>query len=744
MSFPKTAQLFSDATDKANFIALMKRQEGEFFEVKEGKLQTVSGFCNRYRYWKQEKWTKVADVVKDLMSKLDDEIAAKAAWGSPEWQAIRAELRPAFSKKGCMGRMASYIFDRKSIEGTNLDLMTLSDKYARVRIDVDETPCYVYVRQGNTDAQFVRPYHVELDLGTSRLNHTLLMLLDRKRGETFAVSEGKAPRLEKVVGCQNRVSYWWNKAAVQGQVSKLIDEVIGALDSSNGIFNDEKKLNVLRYTLQNGGSFTHLSQKVFKRGTIEEGSALEKALFPDLDEARQKFEGANKDNDAAGYEECFKRLSYTEFLFAQSLGIQLKSVSTGGTGGARYGYSRYGMSMPPIWVIKPSDEGPNGSMNPSTWQRVKSFFISQRTSLQDNSEACSEVDAAIIDRSLGTNLVPPTVRENVKSKAFYGKPIKECSLQMYVDGAKTLKDHLGIPTIMHMLPRFFLRWYYGRQAKKTELQALLPAALLERLSALNFATEDFDCHFDNALILNDSIPVKNCYAGFFGSGKNQTVLRGLFHQVNGVMLIKHDNGSSNPHSHPEFSYLHPVETHLSQRYRYLFEILPGCELTFSKETVDLLRGKEKAFLKGLEEKAKLALRSMTHPLEDKIFDDFWKNKVKDVRVLLFQDEGHKGASNRLVDYLVERTNDELLPEFQNSPQIRRYYAYHLDRIRKGVIARLESFEVLLHHLEKDKNNSIRDLLTGVRYESDFAAELKQPANKPLHDALVAAKAAATA
>lgn len=742
--FPETIEL-GDQVSNHNLWMLLKRRKGESFYIdSEGCLQTLSSLRDRaFFIWnKSDQQQKIQQAVTKTIQLFDTFLGPKLK--DPESQEIvkvyRHALKYFLNPKGTLGSLPSEVFDRGSInpEG-NIARLLMPEGSVKLKIGAGR-----YINYISSQLKTIQdlPFILDLTLDSDETNHNLNMLMRRGKGTIFALEEGKFIPVS---------GHFWNKDH-QDQIKEKITHVLLELEK-NLNKQDQKGQDVLKVLItelfQKEGCMTRLSASVLDRGAIKEGSEIEKTLNQDLSKAREElvdailgcerlfsitgadrnavtqfvgklFESENNQKLLKQFfnltdiddeerkslqtvEKKFMNLTFAEFLFAQSLGIELKGVSDGGSGGARYAYDRFGHK---ILVIKPGDEGPHGINNPQWYARLKQLFVSPHFCLNGNSESLAEEDSYVMDRFFKFYIVPPTDLRRVESKTFHGEiHDKECSVQMFVKDCKPLADHLGVSYYLQNLPRSFFRWLmggkynpqtdntwlanvFGRVKRHEEFLNKIPQDIFEKLVLHNFLTEDIDGHFGNALVLDDG------------------------------RVLKHDGGDTHPHDHPDH------EDYLSTRFKHLIEVLPQCDSSFSPDAKDLILDRQHILFEVLEEKATRAICNIIWPKA--VLDGFWtKENSLLVKQWIFGGENsdlYDQILKALVDLSVEKT--DLKTEGQKSlyrKKCQRFYSYHLKRIKKTIMTRIDSWKVLIDHLQTDK--PIRDLLLIVS-RRDFEEKLK--------------------
>lgn len=659
---------------------------------------------------------------------------------------------------------------------------------------------------------------LKINFETWGKNENLWRLLTRRQGEGLRVNARGFLGRAQLSSLSKK-----EKQAVQDLVNRTLSKLIRDFEAVK--MNRIHKI-VLEHIFTKS-PLTQMSRKMYDRSVIQEGSKLQKRLKPEYAAQKAKLEDALKNfNDNFGREaqesarvamestrvaiaDELIRLSDCERELAQVLGLELKPVAEGGSGGAVYARDRLGHK---IQVIKRTDAGPFGPNNKSWTAWFKSFFISQRPCLDGNSEPLAEYDCYRLDSCfIHLHLVPPTKMGDVQSASFDNEKI-HCSIQMWIDGCKTLSEYLDFNA--HFLPRSFLRWYFDDE----KYESKLPQGLMERVGILDFLSENIDTHLENVLVkvLDDKkeddvldrllkgeeiakeeiaefvfhlfsnkethkkyakiLPhslmkllivhedfdkhldaileillderrvddfldrlfdkdktvhpeeITNFVNQLFSRNWHQKLLERLFPSETTksgkrVLLVKHDGGSSNPHSHPTSWDL------LSLRFKHFIEVLPSFKKPLSKEAKEAIFHPEKeAFQEFIYAKIEHGLESILSARVAKIFWDLGNSTlVKEwVRSL---EKMKESDMTTLEEKLMEAVHKEALERGKSlsSKDIemhKKYFRRNLKRLQGNIRTRWESWIVLKIYAGND-GLSMRDFLQ-VRTRSDFTRVLPPP------------------
>ncbi|MCC5832162.1 MAG: hypothetical protein JJU12_03870 [Chlamydiales bacterium] len=737
----------TNANNGYNLQLLFDRTEpGTLFRAnQEGRLVIIEGFWNRLSYfWNRKAEQKaVKEVVSEALKNYNDYLSRNR-----DEKMNRFCVGMLFQR---IGHLSPRVLDRTLFFCHNqLSRYSLSPN--TVRVKVGETyEDYTVEDLKPEDSPFL-----ELDLEDDKGNANFARLIKRKEGEHFRVNvQGE---LEGV--------YWYQQQSQEKDVRDVVTSTLSQLNCAlqktkvtkthkavlNKIFT-EGPLMRMKPVIRKMRKGREVVKGIYDRGAIVEGSYLEgvvaEAFGSQLKEKRDALKTAMKTYRAleqreakATLEAKFMDLVLEEYNFAYKLGLDLERVGDGGSGGARYARDRHGRT---ILVVKPGDEGPHGCNNPQWYAKIKRWFVSPRECMKGNSEPLNEVDSYLFDRKIGIYQVPPTEWRYVASRQFNGEVFKECSVQMFVEGATTIGKYINISPTLSTLPRPLLRWYCGeergwmtRTQKRKELLEKVPQETAERFAAHNLGIEDIDCHFENLLVLLrdeggepnlaeplingdtvDDREIDHFIDTFFEKGNNQILLQALLFsevvEVNGerkrMTFVKHDGGSSNPRSHPE--------GYLSTRFKHLFEVLPHYEESFT--TRDLLN-KERQFVEFLLEKSVRALRNTLTP---QVFSKYWngdQNRLNFKLWVLETDPKQEEVWSKSVrDDLIEASSIKKGDE----NKYRIYFKSHLKRIRENISTRLESWRLLNQFLSNQR--PMRDALLTCT-QADFERKLTEPVN----------------
>lgn len=659
----------------ANNIQLLFNRQTEHLIVNQGRLQRVEGFLGHLSYF----WNQHAheSAVKEVIS-----------------HAIRS--------------VYGYL-QNKEEEETALVLETLFKRMEGLRF-------------GN----YLDGYE----------NANLVSLLERKKGEHITVRRGGIRR-----------GFCHNKDQLRQKISQTLNEL-------NLYFVENQATHIQKVVLKHiftKSSLSRMGEDLYDRGAIAEGSKLEEILaeifhsnlLPEdfrfnLTGKREELKRAlkayrnqhNKVEAKAAIKELFMNLVLAEYAFSYQLGLDLKTIGDGGSGGARYGRDRFARKLV---VVKPGDEGPHGRNNPRLMAKIKRLFVSPRPSLIGNSEPQAEVDSYLLSERMGVDIVPPTELRYIPSHKFNGDHYKECSVQMFIRGngepPVTLGEYLGITPKMHLLPRFFLRWFLNKEG----ILRKIPQGLAERLAAHNLLIEDIDCHFDNVLVFqrgSDSTVFDRLFAdqnvdgqidllfegGFFKNNHGQSLLSALLYseevEIEGlnkkIAFAKHDGGSSNPHRHPEGI--------LEKRFKHFFEVHPRFSHQFTLQ--EHFANRQQGFIEFLLEKGARALRNI-HTAE--VFRNYWNNPVYRQNFktwILERGDNVNEARNAVLENLLEV--NQVRDSAERERAYRIHYISHLNRIHGSISTRIDSWKILQKNLRN--GTSMRQALQVVTPQ-DFEREL---------------------
>jgi hypothetical protein len=766
--------------EQHNLRTLFHRKQGTLLRVNEQGLLVTMNWKERISYiWDpKEEQQKLRTVIDKTLKQLNCFIEKYHDQGTTLYA-----IRYLFNVKGAcgIGRLNQALYNSSLVYGTNqLSRFLLPANTLRLSLGKDR--CVDFVDPALNELSLQEGV-ISMDLGNDIANDNLWKLLCRQRGQKFQVKGDTGDQ------------------ELQRQITEVITRINTYISLQKTVTKGHRLAINLIFSTH--GPLCRLRRNLFNRGAIVEGSPLENILRPEMQSKKRGLVGAlQKLRDDHQNEECKRRveerlmdLVFEEYLLMQTLGIDLERNRDGGSGGARYARDRYGKGRK-ILVIKPADEGPYGVNNPQWYARVKRWIVSPKACLAGNSEPLAEFESYLCDRHFSIWSVPPTSIRYVTSADFVGNIHKECSVQMFVEGCTELGKYVGVSPVLHGLPRSYLRWYCGSETDLGVFSALSPRSVwnphvqrdelvrdkihrivpqepLEKVAKHNFLIEDVDCHLENILVKEtplapDNSLLSRIFRGdqrvqdteiehfvdhFFKNNHAQELLNHLLScsgeittdqgEKKKVTLIKHDGGSSNPHSHPS------SWDFLSLRFKHLFEILPPFEKAFSPQVADMSNTQKKldAFLK---EKAELQLRNIlglreveegSKKVMKHVFDIFWadENNRQLFYDYIFQnkpllkknstptDRAHfEKQKDVLADSLVKLMTALIsasgveLRAIEKQEKYQHYFAYHLKRIRNNVRARRESYEVFV---KRAAHEPMRSLLKDHCSKSDFEATL---------------------
>lgn len=779
LPFPLSLELEnSDAS--ANFWMLLQQKKGGLFAVDStGKhLYKVSGLRERIRYhWrnrKGEEERKTKEVLKKTFNSLNFKLSRELS--EIERKVYRVVISYLFRTNGAIKSLTEEHDLLSEAPFRESALSWFAMPVNTIRLKVGEGKSMLFTSDKLAPHYLNVKGSIDWDLKNDDFNNTFWSFLTREKGMRYSLNqEGE---LIVIRGLAERIRYRKHKEAIDetinfkfnGLIKSLDDQLSQADRSQDPVFS-----LLLRHFFDEQGVIGRLSRKIFSRSHFHKCYKIEELLEPVLETKRKAFKETivqfKKQETAVNWlklEEACIDYVYAEMSFAHVVGIPLKKISKEGSGGARFAFDRFKKK---VLVIKPGDEGPYGINNPN-WVKasIKRALGSEKRCLKGNSEPLAEVDSYSIDRSFSLNIVPTTDLRYVASMDFVGPRVKDCSLQMYVQGCKPLEDYLKIPKWVNHMPRTFMRWYFGgleEHQKKTlskrvqsllqwlrvklggeafekQLNQKLPPdkmrSMFERVGVHNFLSEDTDCHFKNILVREESVIPKNTLVKKLFNSKEKlsdqeidTFVEDFFKEnyfqeflghfllsekietdseTTQISLVKHDGGGSNPHHHPN--------GYFSTRYKHLFEVLPHFREKFSTEIQDkfLNNNGDPSFLTFLESKLYRALNKLFEDVEGcENFDMFWKKNC-----LLFQEWMLVREAKRKAEIEMTILSQLKAPMGISPNRYKRTVKKELKRIHQNIRTRVDSWEVLQAHLAQ--NEPMRALFKTMT-PKQFKAKLEE-------------------
>lgn len=645
----------------------------------------------------------------------------------------------------------------------------------------------------------------------------LTMFFERGRGEKFIVKKG----VFKTITSKRELLYLKRHKAeleqsIQGVATRAFQALNAQLEALKLEGGNKKAVEtLLRVKVQKNSPLARLKKTLFNRGeAIPCCSVLESyldqkvvekhnfllAAFTNQREHRKNLNGVGKTARIKGKHALQERIN-AEINLDLTLGIKLKKISAGGSGGARLAYNRYGV---PIAVVKPDDEGPYGINNPTWSSWFKRKFISQRACIAGNFECITETGACLLDAQMSTNLVPSTSTEFVNSSCFINAHEKICSVQAFVGGAEEFAKLTHIPwhvSLTEKIKSFFqsiqaflfwppkdsfdkepvTHWFVVRQREietriiegkgddyqftEQELSELETLSFLhgrhclekgfkvedykkacedfaqkvQLLGAFDFLAGDTDCHDENFMVTQKRV-IHPTIRALFDLDKHtpdptdeelqylaahlfdpRAVKKGeplLFAQLmhaylegedGETILVKHDGGSSLPHSHPT--------TAFQMRNAYKFARLPFMTKEFSEKTKAFVQNSDDSVIESM---MLLGAQNLLNICSAEELKGFWakvENRVLFKRWILLGDKGDEFAMR---DAILETYNERIRKAKQNcdasdgedkkaakavldkklyeKSQREKNLVRHLPRIR-GIVKTMQTrWELLLAHV----------------------------------------------
>jgi|GEM_PF-5993796 len=580
---------------------LFERSGATYFRAKDDQIEPVKGLKNRlsHAWHKKEERDRVMKVVTAAMKHLDSAVK------NQNDKALKIFLRKKFQNQGPLARMKMHHFDRSAI--------------------LEDGGIESHLKHGLVEAR-------------ERLAKNLSMLNQFPPKKMPSIEIPKEDRLLVEEISQNVISDSVFKK-VRTDARKALEEKIKEDAMREALTDDLTKLvefmarRLVRKKACEIKDQEQVIADLLKRADLKE-------------EAAEIIDFAKRQIIRHAVDESKHELLFQEFLFAQSLGIDLAVVGDGGSGGARYAFDRFGHK---ILVIKPDDEGPYGRNNPRWSAYFKQMFLKIRSCLADNSEPVAEVSSYILSQLFGVNIVPSTSTRKITSKKFVGSERKWCSVQAFVHGCQPMQKALGFTKgwdkYIWMLNQNFSkrekisqRFAPGGRFANNLDRAIggKPEAFqraFARFTIHNFLIGDTDCHFDNWFIKKREVSDETLM-GVFGEEKveEEQIRRlvnerfftdGLFYQVDDLllhaedelMIIKHDGGSSMPRRHPASNF--------EVRLAYLFDVLPQMQEVFSEEIKSMFKDGDRTAYEAI---AQVAIQNLVNSSKGSDFVAFWNRQ----------------------------------------------------------------------------------------------------------------------
>lgn len=708
---------------------LFNRKCGQIVRINDGgELSIVKrlDLRARFHYWKERlvQRERIKGAIAQSLEALGNALNPEQ-FDANQKNILQKFLKRQFvdEEQGSFARMRGDVYERASLTPP-LETLLYGIKFQHADIELGEEH-WRYRINGkhifHQDQACQQADRIQLAIADARIARNLTLLLNRQRGEILQADQDGNCTLIGRFEFKARFNYWRHREAERARVKEVVDSALQALSQALNQCDDRhgalQEFLQSRFFKRREGTLARMRTDIYDRGLVT--GALETFLaHKDWNRAKEALKITLKRCDGSAHDALYE-FCCQENLFAKDLGLRdrLIDIDFDGSGGPRFGYSRRGDK---IVVIKPGDEGPYGKNNPSWTSRFKQHFLSPRSCLRGNSEPFAEHFSSRISQVLGLNNVPRTHVEDVVGE-FRGPMRKECSVQLFVDGTKTLGKYLGVSRRWQSLPKC-LRSCFRRHLASRPLPEI-PQELFEFGVLTKFLTGDIDTHFENMLIKKrDDEELNNEFLNAYDKGiaTNEQIdafVEGLFsdkrhyHLLDRLLKtrsdthlwINHDGGASFPNAHPLSSGL---DGYLSLRFRFLFEALPACNHPFSQAV-------REAFLDPAQHRrfARFVLELGISELIGSIGDDapmfrrFWVNHKED-RVLfrnwLLEKEGDKE-----LQVLARRL--AALKSFATEGQYKPHFLAALVRIRGICTALIDRYRLLLTHLENEPEEPQRTL-----------------------------------
>lgn len=616
-------------------------------------------------------------------------------------------------------------------------------------------------------------------------------IFDRRKQTIFGIRDGKLSEIYSWE-YQARFTYWRNISSERAAVNECVTKAMTAFDNAIAKLtnlSDDQEVVLKRFlqdqffsTLTRAGPCARMREDVFNRDAISLTlpNGIADRLAPEVKKSKQAIAAEMKNHRLlSDKNEARTALRVADYLhrdakvaFSQKLGVPLKKIGSGGSGGARTGHA---LSKKKVTVIKPGDEGPYGVNTPSWSSWLKQFLFSARKCLLWQSEPRAEEASSRMAEVLNLHNTPHTRTEMITATNFNGRSRKECSQQVFmgIGRVQTLGEYLGISGSWSSIPRFLrccladhlarrggsrkridyphanswwksvFRWFFEKLDFSSAPLPPVDSRLFE-LSALGkYLSGDIDTHFDNmlvALLPKEAFTkgefldryfkgeaLENEIDTFIEEEKNlDLLLARLFESremENGehMVLLNHDGGAAFPNQHPS---TWGLDSYLSGRHRFLFETHPEFSKRFSDEAKDYILGKEQIMLQFMLENA---LRELIGVIGVDI--DLYKNFRMDAsnrallkKYIFLGDEGDlENLTRRLIN--LKMKNHFIAP---------RHYIYYdkqfrgdLQRIHGMTNVTADLYRFALHHMSEKSHLPKRELFMHIDANNFKDDEIKK-------------------
>lgn len=379
-----------------------------------------------------------------------------------------------------------------------------------------------------------------LNLPSSQVEHNLIALNNRRKGEKFFVNNKGL--LQKLTGMK-KFFYRTNgnyRAKVQKNVQRAVAFTIRNLDP-NICRTTDKNINKIFFEHFFFDRLSNLSTRVFDRrmmGRLDPN--ILQLIAPEFLEARSQ---AQPDKLEINEESLTTNNDYFEYAvaaadFAMKLGIAPKAVKEGASGT----YFLRDLSGKNIGVFKPKDEETLAPQSPKPTSQisriaVKILPLATAAFCSSGNAYKAEAAASIVSQQLGLNNVPTTRVVSLAHPVFnYSKvarnetvlPSKEGSFQLFIQTPHTRADKYLKYGIAWKIYKLF-------RLEHKKLEKKIDQSEFEKLVILDFVIGNIDRHFANWIVtLKKKIL---CFDNGFAMANKHTDSVSSIHQYEWRLLL---------------------------------------------------------------------------------------------------------------------------------------------------------------------------------------------------------------
>ncbi len=362
----------------------------------------------------------------------------------------------------------------------------------------------------------------------NKIDNNFELLINRKQGQLFDVKDGELVSLSWFQRIRYAVQNSYRQA-VQARLKPLVSSLAGRI-------TDETQVQSLK----------RLPLSIFDRTALSQ--SFLKSMTPKLTEEQKT------DNPEMN-------LMIRRIELAFRLGIRPQGTDEGTSGS----YFLKDIRGKKLGIFKPADEEVLATHTPKLSSKIKKIFYKifpspTSTKCMEGAGYKAEEASSRISEYLGLYTVPLTRITRLSHPDFYylpavrdkgTLPLKEGSLQTFVQNSETAEVALGISDLSRYASRFY-QWLLSSPERKGKLYERICDEEFQRFAIIDFLVGNLDRHLANWMLPKDSTA-----------------------ETTEISAI--DNGYAMPHKHPE----------KKRTNQYLWRILPHAQVNFGADAREI-------------------------------------------------------------------------------------------------------------------------------------------------------------